>query len=208
VDFIAQKGKGIAVDHRAAVGPADKYDVLGFMQLNILVREGLREQHRVLDIGCGSLRGGRFLLLYLAPGCYYGLEKDETLVQAGITQEVSAGLITLKRPTFKYVADFDLRFGGIKFDYILAQSILSHASQTQVRKIMTEVAQVLAPRGRFLFTYFQGPVDYSGAGWAQAPDAHYTERWMAAAANAAGLTYEHLYYKHPSNQTWARATHE
>jgi len=196
------------VDHRAAVGPADKYDVLGFMQLNVLVREGLREQHRVLDIGCGSLRGGRFLLLYLAPGCYYGTEKDAALVQAGIEHEVSAGLVALKRPTFRCTADFNLHFSGIKFDYILAQSILSHASQAQVRKIMAEVAQVLAPRGRFLFTYFQGPVDYSGTGWAQAPDAHYTERWMAAAANAAGLTYEHLYYKHPSNQTWARATHE
>ena len=48
--------------HRAFVGPPEKYDIVSAMQFNLLTFLGLREDHYLLDIGCGSLRGrGDFL---------------------------------------------------------------------------------------------------------------------------------------------------
>ena len=47
--------------YRAFVWPAEKYDVVSAMQFNLLTFLGLREYYYLLEIGCGSLRGGRFL---------------------------------------------------------------------------------------------------------------------------------------------------
>lgn len=47
--------------YRAFVGPPEKYGVVSAMQFNLLTFLGLREDHYLLDIGCGSLRGGDFL---------------------------------------------------------------------------------------------------------------------------------------------------
>lgn len=50
-------------DYRAFVGPPAKYDVMGALQLSVLTSLGLRQEHKLLDVGCGSLRAGRFFLI-------------------------------------------------------------------------------------------------------------------------------------------------
>lgn len=62
--------------YRAFVGPLDRYDLLGAGQMALLYLLGLREHHRVLDFGCGSLRLGRLLIPYLRPGRYFGIEPE------------------------------------------------------------------------------------------------------------------------------------
>jgi cyclopropane fatty-acyl-phospholipid synthase-like methyltransferase len=51
--------------YKAYVGPPTQYDFMGATQFRLLCTLGLREQHKVLDFGCGSLRAGRLLLSYL-----------------------------------------------------------------------------------------------------------------------------------------------
>jgi hypothetical protein len=51
--------------HRAFVGQPQRYDVAAASQFALLFLLGLREHHRVLDFGCGSLRLGRLLIPYL-----------------------------------------------------------------------------------------------------------------------------------------------
>ena len=46
--------------YRAYVGPPDEYDLVSAMTFNLLTTSGLRQGHRVLDIGCGSLRLGAY----------------------------------------------------------------------------------------------------------------------------------------------------
>lgn len=60
--------------YRSYVGPADQYDLIGAAQFALLYALGLREYHRLLDIGCGSLRAGRMLISYLNSGGYTGVE--------------------------------------------------------------------------------------------------------------------------------------
>ena len=54
--------------YRAYVGPPGDYDRIAAMTFNLLTAVGLRQQHKVLDIGCGSLRVGRLLIPYLNKG--------------------------------------------------------------------------------------------------------------------------------------------
>ena len=43
--------------HRDVVGGL--WEEIGCLQLSVLKRIGLQKSHTLLDIGCGSLRGGR-----------------------------------------------------------------------------------------------------------------------------------------------------
>ena len=194
------------MNYRRVVGPGDLYDVIGALQFNVMVSEGLRDHHYLCDIGCGSLRGGRLFIPYLLPGRYYGIEPQEHLVVAGIHEELGSSIREVKKPTFHYSGDFDLSNFGVKFDYILAQSIFSHAAPKMIKKCLSEVRATLTPSGTFIATYFQGASNYSGTTWAQAPDARYTQSWLINMCSSRGLTHQELEgYGHPSGQTWFKS---
>ena len=74
--------------YRAYVGPPTDYDLVGAMQFNLLTNLGLREEHYLLDIGCGSLRAGKLLIPYLVPGRYFGIEPERWLIEEGIDNEL------------------------------------------------------------------------------------------------------------------------
>lgn len=63
--------------YRAYVGDPERYDVLAVQQFRVLTDLGLREHHKVLEVGCGSLRFGRLLLPYLLPDRYVGVEPEQ-----------------------------------------------------------------------------------------------------------------------------------
>ena len=84
--------------YRAYVGPPNRYDLIAALSFALLAAAGIRETHRVADLGCGSLRVGRLLIPYLRPGHYYGMEPNRWLVEEGIDREVGRDLVRIKRP--------------------------------------------------------------------------------------------------------------
>ena len=50
-------------------GPPQYFEIVGRLQLATLVREGIYPQSKVLDVGCGCLRGGYWVIHFLDPGC-------------------------------------------------------------------------------------------------------------------------------------------
>src|SRR5689334_15595174 len=76
--------------HRTYVGGL--WDELGQLQFDFLVNNGLKPQHYLLDIACGSLRAGVHFIPYLEVGHYLGIDKEEDLIQAGIEQELGQEL--------------------------------------------------------------------------------------------------------------------
>src|SRR2546430_14001113 len=86
--------------YRAYVGPPEDYDLIAAMTFNLLTTLGLRQNHSLLDVGCGSLRIGRLLIPYLNRGNYFGVEPNEWLVEEGIRRELGEALLEIKRPTF------------------------------------------------------------------------------------------------------------
>ena len=59
----------------------DKYETVGRLQLDFLKSQGLEPHHTLLDVGCGSLRGGMWIMAYLNPGCYVGIDKDADMLE-------------------------------------------------------------------------------------------------------------------------------
>jgi SAM-dependent methyltransferase len=188
--------------YRAFVGPAERYDLQGALQFSLLTALGLREHHTLLDIGCGSCRAGRLFLPYLLPGRYHGLEPERWLVEQGIERELGHDIVAVKRPIFRHERDFALTAFDRSFDFLLAQSVFSHASPAQIRRCLSEARRVLAPTGIFVATYRPGPHDYAGTEWVYPQVVSYRPAFMRRLIREAELGSVPLDWPHPGGQTW------
>jgi hypothetical protein len=178
--------------------------VIGALQFNVLTALGLREHHYLLDLGCGSLRGGRLFIPYLLPGHYFGIEPDRSLVEDGIDNELGRDILKVKRPTFEYVDDFRLSIFGREFDFVLAQSVFTHAAASQIRTCLAEGQKVLTADGALVATYFEGEDNYEGSDWVYPGRVLYRFDFMASLAEDAGLGVSRLEWTHPNGQSWLR----
>ncbi len=188
--------------YRAFVGPSTTYDVVGALQFGLLVALGLREHHTLLDIGCGSLRGGKLFIPYLLPGHYYGIEPERWLVEEGISQELGQDLIRLKQPTFSHDSSFALSTFGRQFDFILAQSIFSHTSKAQIHRCLDEADKVMSPSSLFVANYAIGEQDYEGDDWVYPGGVTFTPASMHRFGAEHGLTMLPVYWPHPHGLSW------
>lgn len=192
--------------YRAYVGPPHYYDLMAAMAFNLLTVCGLREHHRVLDIGCGSLRMGRLLMPFLLPGRYTGVEPNRWLVEDGILNELGVDSLLAKQPSFVFAAELPETLQDGRFDYALAQSIFTHCATDQIRAWLAQIRQALSPKGALLATYFRGQDDYSGTGWIYPDCAFYRPGTIAALAADAGLELIELDWRHPRKQRWVAMT--
>ena len=79
-------------------GPKHKFVSAGRGQLEILLANGLIPDDRVLDVGCGALRGGWWLINFLRPDRYFGIEPNRAMLDAGKEVMVGDTLLQEKRP--------------------------------------------------------------------------------------------------------------
>lgn len=188
--------------YRAYVGPAEAYDLLASHQFAALHRCGIREDHALLDIGCGSLGAGRLAMAYLLPGRYFGIEPERWLIEAGIREEIGREFVRMKQPSFDQNAEFNLGIFRRQFDFLLAHAIFTHATKNQLEKCFAEARRVLKPEGVFVATFQEGDIDYEGDQWVYPEQACYTLAYIEAAAGRAGLLCKFPEWSHPIGQTW------
>ena len=188
--------------YRAFVGPLENYDLSSAMQFNLLTFLGLRDDYYMLDVGCGSLRAGRLLIPYLRPGRYFGMEPEQWLIEEGIKNEIGQDLLRIKQPQFSNDSEFTLTVFRQQFDFILAQSIFSHTSQTQMRRCLSEAKKAMRPSAIFAATYFQGDANYTGEEWVYPGHSNFRPDFMDRVAAEQGLVCKHLDWPHPQGQSW------
>ena len=192
-------------DYRAYVGPPDQYDLMGASQFMLMVSLGLRAAHRVLDFGCGSLRVGRLLIPYLDRGNYTGIEPNSWLIEEGLAHHLGAGVVRVKWPQFCTANDFRADRAGSGFDFILAQSILSHTAADLLPVVLTGFERAVGDDGLVLATVIH---DFglhrsalAASGWIYPQCVAFTAEQFQDAAQVAGLSSRALPWFHP-RQSW------
>jgi SAM-dependent methyltransferase len=193
-----------AAHYRAFVGPPDQYDLMGASQFALLVALGLRGRHRLLDFGCGSLRAGRLLIPYLDSGNYHGLEPNAWLVAEGFRNELGEDLRVIKQPSFHAFDDFRADRCGTGFDFIMAQSIFSHAGPGLTATALKSFAAALHSRGLAVMTFVHAPASVTVDpvdGWTYPDVVAYPPNRVQALLRAAGLHGRPIPWFHP-RQTW------
>lgn len=188
--------------YRAFVRPPARYDLVGAMQFCLLASLGLRETHFLLGVGCGSLRGGRLFIPYLLPGHYFGVEPEKWLLEEGIRNECGQDLIRIKQPVLSSDSNFNFTCFNRKFDFLLAQSIFSHASQRQIRRCLSEASKCMHSTSIFAATFLQGSDDYSGDEWVYPGCVSYRFEKIRGLAQEAGLGAKMINWPHPNGQVW------
>ena len=143
--------------HRKVVGGL--WEELGRLQFEHLVANGLKPASRLLDVGCGSLRGGIKFVPYLDAGNYFGTDINEPLLDAGYREEITPLGLANKLPRSNLVADgsFDFSWCNAPFDFAIAQSLFTHLPIDQLRVCLEKLSAVMTVGGVFFVTYFEAP---------------------------------------------------
>jgi hypothetical protein len=189
-------------DYRGFVSHASQYGVLALAQFEFMCRLGLKEDSTLLDIGCGSLRGGRLFIPYLLPGRYFGIEPVLWPIEEGLEHELGMSALQAKAPLFLLDENYTCTAFGRSFDFLLAQSIFSHAPVWEIRRCMEQAAACMTETSIFAATYVKGDTDSLVSGWENPESIAYTPLLMEKLAAESGL---HCFEYEPHSfggQTW------
>ncbi|MEC3979003.1 class I SAM-dependent methyltransferase [Amycolatopsis sp. H20-H5] len=196
-------GEEIGSHHyRAWVGPPEYYDRIGALQFCALATLGLREHHALLDVGCGSLRGGRLSVMYLRPGNYYGIEPAAWALEDGKQAHLGDGLLAGKQPTFSNDDNYTLTTFGRQFDYVMVHSVFTHAPAVQISRCLAQAREVLHAGSVLVGTFLEGEADHVGDDWVYPWVTEYTKDTITRLVREAGLACVHLDWPHPFDQRW------
>lgn len=143
--------------HREAVGGL--WEEIGRLQFDFLVSEGLKPHMTMVDVGCGSLRGGVHFVRYLDAGNYFGIDANKSLLNAGYEKELFLEGLHMKLPRENLVENrhFDFSLFKIDFDFALAQSVFTHLPLNHIRLCLINLARQMKSSGRFYATFFECP---------------------------------------------------
>ena len=148
--------------------PVETFEEAGRRQFDALIREGLKPESRVLDIGCGCLRTAWWLVRFSNPGCYFGIEPVRRRIDLGLEYLFTSEELTLKQPRFDSNPDFDFSVFGTRFDFFLAGSIWSHACKRQIETCLDSFVAHSTAASVFLSSYIPASSpeeDYQGDRW-------------------------------------------
>ena len=143
-----------AKEHRAFVGGL--WEEIGQLQFQFMKAQGLLPQHKLVDVGCGAMRGGLHFVNYLNNGNYFGLDSNRSLIEAAKVELDDKGLLA-KSPSLLVNDKFELFLFNTKFEYAIAISVFTHLFMNHITRCLVEIGKVLTPNGRFYATFFQAP---------------------------------------------------
>jgi len=135
-------------------GVGGLWETVGQLQFDFLVKEGLKPNHFLLDVGCGSLRGGVFFIKYLQKGHYFGIDKNPKFLEGGKIELDENDLLD-KIPVLELMDNFEFDQLNQTFHYGIAQSIFTHIEEKKIKQCLIQIDQVLEKNGKFYATFFE-----------------------------------------------------
>jgi|RhiMetdeSRZDD1v2_1073273.scaffolds.fasta_scaffold475317_2 hypothetical protein len=137
--------------HRHYVG--GMWEEIGRLQFDFLVQQGLKPSHCLLDIGCGSFRGGIHFINYLEAGNYLGIEKEKALIDLGIEKELGNTAYERKKPELVVSENFSFERFSKKPQFSVAQSLFTHLNAQDICLCLKQLRRFVES-DHFLFATF------------------------------------------------------
>jgi cyclopropane fatty-acyl-phospholipid synthase-like methyltransferase len=197
--------------HRGFVGGL--WEELGQLQFDFLINSGLKPDHKLLDIGCGCLRGGIHFVKYLNETNYYGLDFNQSLIEAG-KKELSEACLISKKPNLIVDDKFSIDKLNARFDFMISVSVFTHLPMNIIMRCLNNAKKYLAHTGVYYSSFFQSPssvfledIVHQPGGIVTNFDSdpfHYSEEELNFMATQTGLQVSVIGdWGHPRNQKMA-----
>jgi hypothetical protein len=142
------------VGHRAYIG--GRWEEYGQLEFDFLLSRGLKPEHVLLDIACGSLRAGVHFIPYLDAGNYLGIEKEEALIKQALAKELPPEVAAEKRPELVVSGDFEFERFTKQSDYSLAWSLFTHLTRPDLEKCLGNLRAHVPSSHQFYATFLPG----------------------------------------------------
>lgn len=127
------------------VGPPGVWNESRDFQIDFLTRMGLQPQHKVLDIGCGPLRGGIPLIRYLDQNNYTGIDIRPQVIKEAHQQIIKAKL-SGKNPSILATNSFGRNeLPKEKYDFIWCFQVLYHLDDELLDACLQQISRFLKP---------------------------------------------------------------
>jgi len=195
------------------------WNEIGILQFEFMRSQGMQPYHKLLDVGCGCLRGGVHFVKYLNDGHYYGIDKNSELLDRGRDAELT--LAGLENRTIHLICNDLFQFSEFNtdFDFAIAQSVFTHLPWDSILRCLTEIKTVLSTEGRFYATFFEDregkhlfePLVHQPGGiwtYSDKDPFHYTFSAFTQMAAKVDLAVELIgNWNHPRNQQMMVFTH-
>jgi SAM-dependent methyltransferase len=140
--------------HRSYIG--GMWEEIGRLQFDFLLRQGLQPSHCLLDIGCGSFRGGVHFIAYLGVGNYLGIDKEQKLIELGIEKELGNALYEEKKPQLVVSDNFTFERFSKKPQFSVAQSLFTHLTPEDIFLCLANLRRFVEPNHLLFATFLEG----------------------------------------------------
>jgi cyclopropane fatty-acyl-phospholipid synthase-like methyltransferase len=171
------------------VGPIRDWEKKRAFQILFLKKIGLKPEHYVMDVGCGTLRGGIPIIKYLEPEHYVGLESREPVLTEA-RKELREHALEHKKPRLVHspsLLDVTLEQ---RFDFVWAFSVLIHMRDDILDDCLLMVKRHLKDSGAFYVNVNLG--EKREGHWQGFPVVYRTLPFYQEAARRRGLEAEDL----------------
>lgn len=169
------------------VGPPGLWEMKRRFQSDFLIARGLQPDDHLLDLGCGTLRGGIPLIDYLKTGHYTGIDVRPDVIGEA-QQELAKFGLGHKRPSIFVAGDLKTLSIDNQFDVTWAFSVLIHMDDDILAGALEFVSRHLS--GAFYANVNFG--DRESAGWQGFPVTWRSLAFYREQADRAGLTVEDM----------------
>lgn len=154
-----------SVGIRPDIGGREFEQVGGAIRSLLIDHAGLTPDSKTLEIGCGCGRNAFALAGFLNDGNYTGMDIER------VALEGARGNALLRKKRFAFdllnirneaynpdglfaAAEYALPYAPGSFDVVFMVSVFTHMLTAEVKNYIAQIARVLAPGGRCLFTAF------------------------------------------------------
>jgi len=173
IAYVTGKADGpLAVDYMAS----------GACQFAVLQTAGLKPESTLLEIGCGCLLAGHYLIEYLNENNYTAIEPATWVAAAGRAH------FNITKP-FTLLHNTEFSAPGT-FDFIHSHSVLSHACKAQLAQYFLVIKKQLNRNGTALASLRLGTDSNFGA-WEYRSPSFFSKATVESYALLAGLALTH-----------------
>lgn len=125
-----------------------QFDSMGILQRDLLIASGLRPEHSLIDVGCGSGRLAKQLAGYLSGG-YLGIDIVPALV--------SYARQRFSRPDWRFEVAGDLKIPAAdgQADMVCFFSVFTHLRHEESYLYLEEAKRVLRGGGKVVFSFLE-----------------------------------------------------